>query len=146
MNITDAAYHTVHDYPGASDSLAPRIGMSGAILRNKVNPNNPANRLTLEDAGKLMAVTGDMRILDALCANHGGIFVPDAQTNEGCDSAVLEIVTHVWRSNGDVGRCVDDALADGRIDESEIKKVREAAYVLQQHVMMLMNRLEAMAG
>ena len=27
MNITDAAYATVHDYPGGSVSLSPRLGI-----------------------------------------------------------------------------------------------------------------------
>lgn len=145
MNLSDAVYNTVHDYPGGTESLAPRIGMSGAILRNKANPNNPANKLTLEDADKIIGVTGDTRILNAMCANHGGMFVPLDASGCVCDSAILEIVTHVWRSNGDVGRAVDDVLADGRVERHEIIQVRDAAYALQQQVAMLINRLEGMA-
>lgn len=145
MNLQDAVYNTAHDYPGGTESLAPRIGMSGAILRNKVNPNNPANKLTLDEASKIIGVTGDHRILNALCAEHGGMFVPLDASGCVCDSAILEIVTHVWRSNGDVGRAVDDVLADGRVEQHEIVQVRDAAYVLQQQVAMLINRLEGMA-
>ncbi|WP_341772648.1 phage regulatory CII family protein, partial [Burkholderia pseudomallei] len=47
MNIIDAAYAVVHDYPGGSESLAPRLGMSAAVLRNKVNPNNATHHLGL---------------------------------------------------------------------------------------------------
>ena len=39
MNILDAAYHTVHDYKGGANALAPRMGMkSPAVLNSKVNP------------------------------------------------------------------------------------------------------------
>ncbi len=37
MNIVDAAYHTVHDYPGGANALAPRMGIkSPAVLNSKV--------------------------------------------------------------------------------------------------------------
>lgn len=34
MNIIDAAIATVHDYLGGSESLGPRVGLSGALLRS----------------------------------------------------------------------------------------------------------------
>lgn len=68
MNIIDAAHKTVHAYPGGSESLAPRIAMSAAVLRNKVNPNNSTHHLTLVEASEVMGVTGDYRILHALAA------------------------------------------------------------------------------
>ena len=36
MNTIDASWHTVHEYPGGSEALAPRLGMSAAVLRTKV--------------------------------------------------------------------------------------------------------------
>jgi hypothetical protein len=53
MNITDAAHKTVKDYPGGSEALAVRIGMSAAVLRNKVNPNNTTHHLTLAEASEI---------------------------------------------------------------------------------------------
>ena len=47
MNVVDAAYLAVHTYPGGSESLGPRIGMSPAVLRNKVNPNCSTHHLSL---------------------------------------------------------------------------------------------------
>ena len=36
MNILDAAYHTVHDYKGGANALAPRMGIkSPAVLNSK---------------------------------------------------------------------------------------------------------------
>jgi len=71
MNITDAAYNTVHDHPGGASALAPRMGIkSPAVLNSKVNPNTDTHHLTLAEASKLMALTGDFRILQALSAEH----------------------------------------------------------------------------
>ncbi len=71
MNVQDAAYRTVHDYPGGSESLAPRMGMSAAVLRGKVNANNDRNVLSLSDADLMMGVSNDGQILHALAATHG---------------------------------------------------------------------------
>ncbi|WP_368566189.1 phage regulatory CII family protein [Pseudoxanthomonas sp. UTMC 1351] len=37
MNVEDTAYETVRSYPGGSASLAPRMGMSQALLNSNVN-------------------------------------------------------------------------------------------------------------
>lgn len=64
---------TVQEYPGGSESLAPRMsnGMSAATLRGKVNPNNDRNLLSLQEANELMGKSGDYRILHAMAADHG---------------------------------------------------------------------------
>jgi hypothetical protein len=76
MNILDAAYHTVHDYPGGASALAPRLGKSHATLSHEVRP--PANsqaKLGLRDAQRIMALTGDYRILQAQAAELGFFLV-----------------------------------------------------------------------
>ena len=57
MNIIDAAYHTVHDYPGGATALALRLGIkSPAVLNSKVNPNTDTHHITLVEAIKIMAI------------------------------------------------------------------------------------------
>lgn len=145
MNILDAFYATVHDYPGGAEALAARMGMSATILRNKANPNNTNNKPMLEDAEKAMTLTGDTRILDVLAAAQGGVFVKIDASAPASDLAVLELVTHVWRANGDVGAAVDDALADGKVERHEIVEVRTAIYRVQQAMTAMLMRLEGMA-
>lgn len=146
MNIKDAAYNTVHDYPGGSVSLAPRLGMSPAILRNKVNPNVDTHHLTLAEADRMMGITNDHRILHALAANHGHVCVELPNDLPTGDLAILELVTQVWRRNGDVGRAVDDTLADGRVEAHEIKAVETAVYETIQALQVMMARLKEMQG
>jgi hypothetical protein len=72
VNITDAAYAVAHDYPGGTESLAPRLGMSGAVLRNKVNPNNTTHHLTLAEALRMSEITSDRRVAEAFARElHG---------------------------------------------------------------------------
>lgn len=145
MSVQDAFYRSVHDYPGGCESLAPRMGMSPAVLRNKANPHSTTNIPSLRDADAVMAITGDYSVLHELAANHGHVCIKvDADAPAG-DLAVLELVTRVWAANGDVGHCVDEALADGRVDRRELERVRGAIYRTQQAMHSMLARLEDMA-
>lgn len=145
MSPLDAAHATVHDYPGGSESLAPRMGMRGSILRNKVNGNCDTNHLTLLDADKMMSITGDHRILESLAQQHGYVVVPVAFDSPSSDMAILELVTHVWRHNGDVGRAVDDALSDGRITKRELEDIKQTIHRVEQAMHTMLARITEMA-
>ncbi|MEC9482548.1 MAG: phage regulatory CII family protein [Halomonas sp.] len=145
MNPQDAFYQTVHDHPGSAESLAPRMGMSAAVLRNKANPNNEYNKPTLGDVDKAMALTGDYRVLDALAANHGGIFVRMDKCEATTGVGLLGQITHVWSVEGDVGRCIEEMLDDGRIEPHELERVKEAVYHLQQSLAELVQSFEGAA-
>ena len=116
MNVTDAAYDTVHQYPGGSVALAPRMGMSDATLRGKVNPNTDRNRLALEEADELMAKTGDYRILHALAASHGFVL----QRTEAPDAGTLICsLLAASAAKGDLAELVSKAIRDKVITPNE---------------------------
>jgi len=69
----DAFYQTCKKYPGGFESLAPRMGMSGQVLRNKANHNATANHVHLCDIENIMTLTGDLSVLHAL-AGQGSLF------------------------------------------------------------------------
>lgn len=145
MNLRDAFYQTVHSCLGGAESLAPRMNLSAGVLRNKANPNCTTNIPSLEDADRAMAFSGDYRILHALCANHGHVAVRVDAVGSSGDLAVLELITHVWAANGNVGAAVDATLADGRVELRELKNVRAAIYRTQQALLNMLARLEEMA-
>lgn len=145
MNVADAAYCVVHDYPGGAESLSPRIGVGAAVLRSKVNPNCTTHHLTLAEADRIMGVTGDLRILHALAASHGQVVIAPTKGGDCCDMAVLESVAAVWATHGTLGQAVHHALADGHLTQAEMEPVREAAYGLQQRLGELIGRLSGMA-
>lgn len=141
MNIKDAMHHTVHDYPGGSESLGPRMGIVGGVLRNKVNPNSTSHHLTVIEADKMMTMTGDHRILQAMAQQQGYVLVPVAFDMPASDAAILELVTRVWRTNGDIGKAVDDALSDGRITTRELDNIEQTISNTEQAMHTMLARI-----
>ncbi|MBI3143805.1 MAG: hypothetical protein HYZ18_00760 [Pseudogulbenkiania sp.] len=152
MSVIDAAYGTVHDYPGGASALAGRFStrsggvMSPAVLNSKVDPRKDSHHLTLGEADQLMAFTEDYRILHQLAMHHGHVCIRVNADVPSSDLAILELVTAVWEHNGDVGREVNAALADGRIDQSEVERVKRAIYRVQLAMQQMVMRLDGMKG
>lgn len=133
MNITDAAYNTVHDYPGGASALAARMGIkSPAVLNSKVNPNTETHHLTLAEASKLMALTGDFRILQALSAEHEKVAIDLPEIPECRDMSLTDKVLCIGMKGGDVMSLFREIMADGRITEGEVRDMSKVIY--QMHV------------
>ncbi len=146
MNIKDAAYATVHDYKGGSEALAPRMGMSAAVLRNKVNPNNETHHLTLAEAVSAAAMAGDYRMLRAWAHQEGFLLIkaPNSKRAES-DMSVLEQMVSFMVASGVYGQEIHEALADGRVTKDELRDVREAGTGVMTAVAEINQRLEGMA-
>ncbi len=128
MTPQDAFYQTVTTFSGGVESLAPRLGMSAQILRNKANPNSAHNYPSLSDIERTMTITGNVTILHALAQSQNHICIPIDNHANACDTAILELVAKVWSTNGDVGQAVNDTLADGRVEAHEVKRVEDAIH------------------
>ena len=135
MNIEDAAYHTVHDYPGGASALAPRMGMkSAAVLNSKVNPNTETHHLTLSEASKLMDITNDYRILQELNAKHGKIAIelPEIQDANGNVGCLMDLVLCIGTSKGKLFSKFREVMADGRITPCEAKTMSKVIRASQK--------------
>lgn len=135
MNITDAAYAVVHDYPGGSESLAPRLGLSGAMLRNKVNPHNETHKLGLIEAARLTDVTNDNRILEAWLAERGAVMVRlpalvDAPDNE----EILDRFMNLTVQYGALAKRFSEATADGEVDQREMADIERIGTLIHRTV------------
>lgn len=136
MNILDAVYHTVHDFKGGANALALRMGIkSPAVLNSKVNPNTETHHLTLLEATKLMGITGDFRILQAICAAHGkaAIDLPDIPESHR-DSCLMDTFLNLGIKKGDVTELFREMLADGRITRGEA--IDMAKVIHDMHVLL----------
>jgi hypothetical protein len=145
MTHSDAAFSTVHDYQGGAVALASRIGMSAQILSNKVNPNCATNSLTLDDAHKIMALTGDFRMLHALAEELGFVCVSAEDAKAASDLDVVESLSKSMQEFGDVGKAVFDALADGKVELKEVKKVKHEVLEAFAAMSDLVQKLEGMS-
>lgn len=145
MNVLDAFYQTVHAAAGGCEALAVRLGMSAAVLRNKANPNAPANKPLLDEADRIMGITGDHQILHALAHSHGYVCVKVDDSATASDMAVLELVTQVWSTQGEVGAEINTVLADGRVERRELVAVRAKVFRAHRALEELAARLDGMA-
>ena len=143
MNVDDAAHAVVHAYPGGSESLAPRMGMSAAVLRSKVNPRCDTHHLRLSEAVAITTLTGDTRILQAFAQASGHIVLaaPTAADGQPSDMAVLELVAAVWAGQGELGGAVHHGLADGVLSAAEFELIRTATANAQARLAALLRRL-----
>ncbi|MCD9096164.1 phage regulatory CII family protein [Luteimonas fraxinea] len=145
MNVTDAAYDTVHEYPGGSESLAPRMskGMSSATLRGKVNPNNDRNLLSLQEADELMAKSGDYRILHALAASHGFVL----QRVEAPETGTLICsLLAASAAKGDLAEMVSKAIRDGSISPNEADEIGRGCATVIAAIVQVAQHANASAG
>lgn len=118
MNVIDAAYITGHHYPGGMDALATRLGMSSAVLYNKLNPNCHGNHLTLDEAVHIQALTGDTRIMHAMCMMLGHTAIPLLPI---ADATTEEALAHTCAEFGEYLTSVSRSLKDGRISRHELR-------------------------
>ncbi|HEL3748648.1 TPA: phage regulatory CII family protein [Stenotrophomonas maltophilia] len=130
MNVLDAAYDTVHDYPGGAGPLAERltrlnkdgerVPMSEAVLNSKVNPNTTSHHLTLAEADRLMGLTGDYRILHALAGTHGFVVQRVEAPETG---SIIHALLVAAAAKGDLAETIAQVMADNRITGNESGRV-----------------------
>ena len=133
MNIIDAAYHTVHDYPSGATALAPRLGIkSPAVLNSKVNPNTDTHHITLVEAIKIMVITNDYRILQSMNAQLGKVAIDLPQIPECRDTALTDLVLSFGMQGGDVYTLFKTMMADGRITRGEALDLSKVIHKLHE--------------
>lgn len=119
MNLLDAAYNVVHDYPGGAQSLAPRLGKSGTYLCAEVAATGTA-KLGLLDAAKITQLTGDLRILAAFATNAGQMLVPlPSVTMAATDDCMIRLGAAATEF-GIFCTVVAGDLSDGKITDNEL--------------------------
>lgn len=144
MNLMDSARHTAQAYPGGAEALAQRMGMSGALLRGKLNDSD-RNHLYLTDAELMVSLSGDHRMVREWAASLGYTLQPMEQEAGRDDSSVLDLVLQVGRSGGELSRVICDALSDGKITRNEMAAISRASHEDQTSVLRLVARLCEMA-
>ena len=132
MTYLQEAHRIAHDPKhGGCEGIAPQLGISPAVLRNKVNIHNDNNHLRLDEAFRLMSLTNDHGIIQAMATQLGGVFVklPDHATES--EVANLELLTDVFMcATAKQGYACADFYArkaDGELCRKDIKALKESA-------------------
>ena len=142
MDVHDALYKAAHEYPGGVEALAVRMGKVPQVMRNKLNPNTATNVISLAEFDMALPILG-YEPLRALAAAHGFALFQMSE-GEASDQAVLEMFAALVGSHGNVGTEIYTALADGRIEAHEMKRINDAARAVHGDLQSLVARLAGM--
>ena len=74
MSALDAFGRVVRAYPGGCASLAPRLGTTAGVLRNKLHAGS-YHRVALDEAVAVSQITGSTEILEAFAEELGCVVV-----------------------------------------------------------------------
>jgi len=125
MDIADAAYHTVHDYPGGAEALAVRLGKRGSSLSHEVRPPvGSSAKFGLLDAVTAMELSGDRRILNAIAGRLNCIVIPMPQIDDSDGSA--HHVARVAAEFGELMAEVATSVSDGHVSANELARVNHS--------------------
>lgn len=121
LSVRDAAFHTVHDYPGGAMALAVRLGVNGMTLSHQVNPNNLGRfSLSIEKATDIQALAQDYRILHSMARELGHVAIKVDQAEE--ENVMANIADTVREFSGYL-TSVTDAVADSRVTDNELREI-----------------------
>lgn len=125
MNILDAAYNLVHDYPGGAHSLGPRMGKSPNTLNHEVAGDGTA-KFGLVDAVKASNLSGDFRILHAFAeeCNHMCIPLPPADGTPTSD--ILANLATSSKRFAELCNEVINSTSDGAVSDNELDRIQRA--------------------
>lgn len=112
--VLRAVHETVLD--AGPKELAHRMGTSHTSLLNRVNPNDDTHRLNLEQFLQILALSGDMRPLEALADEFGfDLVAREKPAAQELTSAALHMNAEV----ADVMRLVTNIIDRGFATQSD---------------------------
>jgi hypothetical protein len=140
LSLEQACYSAVHDYPGGVGAVAATYGLVPSTLQNKLNPTQNTHKLNASEVEQILELTKDPRILDAMCARVGAVWLDLGSMGGGSDMAMLDNITTLVTRVGELSTKVQNSLEDGRVDASELKGLETAVLRLNQSSFYVLER------
>ncbi|MBX9612449.1 MAG: hypothetical protein K2X51_12580 [Burkholderiales bacterium] len=132
MNILDAAYNLVHDYPGGAHSLGPRMGKSPNTLNHEVGGDGSA-KFGLVDAVKATRLSGDFRILHSFAEACDHMCLPLPRITSAATGSVLAALGQSSQRFAALCTEVCQGAADNVISDNELARIEvERAALLSE--------------
>lgn len=130
-----ALYFAVHEYQDGLVAVAAKIKISADVLRKKVDPKNTSHIPQFAEVMKIMALTRDERLLDAINATVGACwFYPESVADAPADLDVLKTSTGLMARAVDVIVELEKSLESGDIDSDERARINKAFLKLHQQI------------
>lgn len=141
LDVADAAYHTAHDFPGGVPALAQRMQASANSLFHKLDLNNTTHHLTLRESVTLQAITGDVRILQAMAGALGYVCI-NLRVAQG--PTTMRDVMQMAKEFADVMISVNAAAEDGKVTPNEMQECERQTAELVAAVNTVLGTVRAM--
>lgn len=145
QDVADAAYNTVHNYPGGVRAIAARMGMSPNTLTHKVNPNTPTHHLSLREAISVQYFSGNFAILHAMAEELGHTVTRATPDQAGGEP--IETMMRLHMEFADLLRALADAVpvGDGSVSGNQMRRAdhhaQEAIAAIGHALAMLRRRM-----
>lgn len=148
MPLRRAVHVAVNGFPGGHLAVAGAVGMRPQDLRNRLSEScRGTHHLNLEQFESIVDLTRDERILQAIGAVGGGVFIPlHVFEDLPDDGAILDDMLRVMESVGAYGRVLRESLHDGDIDSDEWRKLSSQAQDIFRAVHLVQARAEFFRG
>ena len=145
MNVLDAFCNLVNAYPGGASALAARMKMNRFTLAHKADPNNKTHRPAIDEVVLAEQLSGDHRVLFAHADQLGYGCVRLHLDGEVSDEQLLAQAAKFMKETGEALQAFQQAIADGRITENEVKEFERQAADIAPVAAQLAARLRAIA-
>ena len=142
--VERAIYETAHEYPGGARALAERMGVRPGTFNNKCDPAMAGHRVNLDEARRMMQITGDHRILFAVARELGYACVQVGDYSQVSDMELLNAWADWDAERGETVQVIRNALHDHAISGDEIERIRKEMYDDFQKELELLARLEGL--
>jgi hypothetical protein len=130
-----ALYFAVHEYQDGLASIALNIGTSADVLRKKVDPKVKSHIPQFAEVMKIMALTRDERLLDAINSTMGACwFYPESVADAPADLDILKTSTGLMARAVDVITELEKSLESGDIDKDERARINKRILKLLQQI------------
>jgi hypothetical protein len=117
------------------------MGIAVSTLRNMADPKQETHGWSLKRFRQLIAFAGP-RPLHALCAEHGGVFVPTTRLADVELPQLYEMVTKLAATFGAIPLAIETAMKDNRITPREMTKLDSQIFELIETAAELRRRLQ----
>jgi hypothetical protein len=98
--------------------LSRKLGRSGSVLADKLNPDREGHKLCILEVGALIELSGDMTLLEGL-ADFCGMKLYEPLEGEATSENVVSLIMRKQGLSGHFCELYERAMNDGVLDSNE---------------------------
>ena len=127
MNVTSALYRAAHGHARGMADLAGYLGISEHSLGHKVSPTYPGAHCSPDEVVTICEVTGDLGPLVAMAQRLGQMLMPLPSGGAAAQGDLARRLAEACREFGEFVSEISGDLADGRVTQTELRRIEREA-------------------